>query len=45
MYVCSDYFFVGKMKKSSNTAGTGAPNSDSHKTQSARAAKIKARKE
>ncbi|XP_040597271.1 putative uncharacterized protein CXorf58 [Mesocricetus auratus] len=39
------------MKKSSNTTGTGAPKSDSqlpekiHKTQSARAAKIKARKE
>ncbi|XP_075814337.1 uncharacterized protein CXorf58 homolog [Microtus pennsylvanicus] len=51
MYVCSDYFFVGKMKKSSNTAVTDAPKSDSqlseksHKTQSARAAKIKARKE
>ncbi|XP_052588693.1 uncharacterized protein CXorf58 homolog isoform X2 [Peromyscus californicus insignis] len=51
MYVCSDYFFVGTMKKSSNTTDTRAPKSDSqlpekiHKTQPARAAKKKARKE
>jgi hypothetical protein len=48
--VCSDYFFVGKMEKSSNTTGSGGPKSDSQlpeklrRTFSARAAKIKARK-